>query len=159
MMKDLGEHIGAILWLFAGVLAICGIFIGIIWRDLRKAISDAKGEGRKFTSWLQEQTNKGGVVTRDDHFGFCGQERAKCPILKLDAWRNELYEKGGMITMTEHTAICKEERSQVIDIFCRELTHSRELMLKELQLIQATIKNDVVEEIRALKNAQERNGK
>ena len=61
--------------------------------------------------------------------------------------------------MTDHAAFCKEVVKQVPETFGTEVRHNRELMMTELKLIQMTIKNDVVSEIRKLKEIQEKNGK
>ncbi len=150
-MSDLAEHIGTVISIVSALLAVVGILVTVIWKDLRKAIGEAKTEAKKFPTWLQEQSKRGGVITRDDHFSFCGYERAKCPITNLVEWKNELYEKGGPMLTADHASLCKEVAKQMSEGFGNELNHSRELMMVELKLIQATIKNDVVAEIRGIK--------
>ncbi len=150
-MSDLAEHIGTVIAVVSALLAILGILITVIWKDLRKAIGEAKVEAKRFILWLQAKSECGGIITRDDHFEFCAHERAKCPIVRIVEWKNELYEKGGPMTMAEHTVFSKEELKAVTDNVCKDIMHNRELMMTELKLIQATIKNEVVTEIRALK--------
>ena len=146
-MNDLKEHIGTILWIAGGLLTIVGILITVIWRDLIGLVKEVKAEALKFPNWIKEMSQKGGIVTRDDHFGFCGKTREKCPIIDLMDWKDELYEKGGPMTMADHSPLCKEVIQQVSNMFCGEVTHNRELMMTELKLIQAKIEKDVVKEI------------
>ncbi len=150
-MDDLKEHIGTVITICSGLVIILGATFGIIWKDLRKAIGEAKVDSRKFTNWVQAQSERGGIITRDDHFVFCGREREKCPVTKLLVWKDELYEKGGPMLMVDHAVFCKEVVKQVSESFGNEVRHNRELMMIELKLIQASIKNDVVAEIREIK--------
>jgi hypothetical protein len=160
-MKDLTEHIGAILWITSGLFSICGILIVLIWNDLKKTLAQVKVEAGKFPEWLIGEGKKGGVVNRDDFFCFCGEAQEKCPIISVVNWRNDILEKGGLISMADYLIVTKElsKITQLATSVSEKSDHQREMVMKELQVIQLQIKNDVVSEMRSLRKELVRNGK
>ena len=160
-MKDLAEHIGAILWIASGLFSICGILIVVIWKDLRKTLAQLKTEVGKFPEWLMDQGKKGGVVSRNDFFGFCKEVRDKCPITSVLNWRNDILEKGGLISMEDYLTV-KDKLSQITQLavsVAEKSDHQREMVMKELEVIRLQIEKDVVSEMRKLREEIGRNGK
>ena len=160
-MKDLAEHIGAILWIASGLFSICGILIVVIWNDLRKTIVQLKVEAEKFPEWLMDQGKKGGVANRNDFICFCEEVRGKCPITSVLNWRNDILEKGGLISMSDYLNLTKElsKITQLAVSVEEKSDHQREMVMKELEVIKLQIDRDVVSEIRKLKEELRRNGK
>jgi hypothetical protein len=149
-----------ILWIFSALFSICGFLIVLIWNDLRKTLSQFKTEAGKFPEWLIDQGQKGGVVNRDDFFCFCGEAQDKCPITSVLNWRNDILEKGGLISMTDYLNMTKElsKIAQLASSVAEKSDHQRDMLMKELQVIQLQIEKDVVSEIRKLKEGLGRNG-
>jgi hypothetical protein len=160
-MADLAEHIGIVLWIASGLLSICGILIALTWNDLKKTVAQLKTEAGKFPRWLIDQGEKGGVVNRDDFFCFCKEVRNKCPITSVLNWRNDILEKGGLISMSDYLTITKElsKIAQLAASVAEKSDHQREMVMKELEVIQLQIDKDVVSEIRKLKEELRHNGK
>ena len=155
-MDDLKEHIVTVIFVAGLLLTACGTLLGIVWSNLRESIKDIDNKGsKKFQGWIEEVGEKGGIVTRDDHFAFCKQERAKCAIANILDWKCEMHTKGGPIMKVDHDRFHKEAimeaTTQLSQDFLKEIRHNRELMVTELKLIQATIENKVVSEIAAIK--------
>jgi hypothetical protein len=160
-MADLAEHIGAVLWIVSGLFFICGVLIAMAWNDQRKTVAQLKTEAGKFPRWLIDQGQKGGVVNRDDFFCFCGEVRDKCPITSVLNWRNDILEKGGLISMTDYLNMTKElsKIAQLESSVAEKSDHQRDMLMKELQVIQLQIEKDVVSEMRKLREEIRHNGK
>jgi len=152
-MKDLAEHVGVILWIASGLFSICGILIVVIWNDLKKTLAQLKAEAGKFSRWLIDQGQKGGVVNRDDFFCFCKEAQDKCPITSVLNWRNDILEKGGLISMADYLTLTKElsKITQLASSVAEKSDHQREMVMKELEVIQLQIAKDVVFEVRKLR--------
>jgi len=150
-----------ILWIVSGLFFICGALIAMLWNDQRKAVAQLKTEVGKFPEWLIDQGQKGGVVNRDDFFCFCGEAQDKCPITSVLNWRNDILEKGGLISMSDYLNMTKElsKIAQLAGSVAEKSDHQRDMLMKELQVIQLQIEKDVVSEIRKLKEGLGRNGK
>jgi len=169
-MTDLAEHIGAVLWIVSGLFFICGVLIAMAWNDQRKTVAQLKTEAGKFPRWLIDQGQKGGVVNRDDFSCFCGEVRDKCPITSVLDWRNDILEKGGLISMTDYLNMTKElskiaqleektRWNQLASSVAEKSDHQRDMLMKELQVIQLQIEKDVVFEMRKLREEIRHNGR
>lgn len=138
---------------FIGLLfIIMGVLIRTIWNmvfsDLRKRKTDLEKEG--------------GVVTRDKFFLWCEEKQAKCSnnvncrLCEIEEWRQDMFKKGGPLMMQPHEAICERVTAKAAAIVSLTLEAQWKLMKKELEVIQLTLKNDVMTALNALKEA---NGK
>lgn len=138
-------------WLFRSFFVACLTTFGFLLKWIfNRTVASVDGLTKWKDEFLKEMTHKGGIVTRDDHFIFCGQTREKCPIASISEWKQELYEKGGFLMKAEHTALCKEVTEHASQLFVTEIAHHRELMEKELKLLQATIANEITQGISSL---------
>ncbi len=143
-MEDLKEHFGLILSILGGLLTVVGVLITVIWNDMRKSMNTIKSDAAEFSTWLSATAEAGGVVTRDLHFDFCGKEREKCPVRGLLCWKEELYGRGGPMTATDSRDASSQMTASLTAMFMSEIKHNRDLLTTELQLIQATLKNEVL---------------
>ncbi len=156
--NDLAEHITTVIWIASiiiGVLfAICGVLIGLLWKDLKGSVNGIKEEAVKFSEWLDKTREQGGrLVTEKLHFEWCKEQQANCQACEsyrlLMDWRRIMEDKGGIMLKPEHATLCKE----VTDHFCKRLDEmldtnqklfSKEMQLvaKEFQLLRTEIKNN-----------------
>lgn len=125
------------VWVIQGIIGLL-VVMNSFWIKRWIGAWDAQKK-----QWDEE----GGVVTREDHFAWCGQNQEKCPAFlgfkMLVDWRNGMLEKGGPLTRMEHTAVCKEISKEIGDHFCERLDemfeHHRTLVSKEFELLRKEI--------------------
>lgn len=152
----LGLLISVVGWLLRGMMRK-------IWNTIEEKIGNIE-------EWRTEINKKGGTVTRDDHFSFCGKSQAKCSteirreLCDLDEWRQSMFEKGGPLTMQSHESICERVTTNVAKIFTEKLdasiNHYNVLVKKDLELIKKDLEiamlnvnetiKEAVKEIRAV---------
>jgi hypothetical protein len=143
----LAALVSAVGWLLRGM-------INKIWGTFESRISDVE-------LWKKEIDKKGGVITRDDHFAFCGKARAECReewcgrVGEIYNWRDSMFKEGGPVMVKEHIAICAKVTEKVVRD-CQEradknIESVRELVNSQLELIKATLHNDVLEGINSIK--------
>lgn len=154
-MNDLAEHIGLILSITAGLLALVGAFIGMTWRDLKTSIRDLKTETEKFTVWLSEREKEGGLVTRDKFFSWCTTSKQNCPAMAAFAamteWRTDMLEKGGPLTRIEHANACDEITGRVMKRIDECFSIHKQWVADQLQIIQTTMDGKILKEIAEVK--------
>lgn len=133
-----------IWWILLGILSV--VWAGLLFWTKRWI--------NKRDQMEADWEKKGGVVTREDYFKWCGENQAKCPtcilMRRVDDWRNGMTLEGGPLLKAEHSELCKEVMGIVTEKLCAEFEHHRTLMAAELKLIRGEIaltKSDISKEV------------
>lgn len=135
-------------WGFRGLITL--LFI-ILWFWTKRWINQQDSRWEKHDRDRDNEREvwaiAGGLVTREQYYAWCANQRAGCSALNgfktLQAWRENAMEKGGILLKNEHSLICKEITNEVADKFCDRLDemlkHHREWVGQELKILRVEL--------------------
>ena len=152
------------IWEVGSVVTIAVAVVGWLLKQLiTRLVKSFENQISTVNLWKEGLDKKGGVVTRDDHFDFCGKAQARCSeemscrIEEVEEWREKMNDKGGPITRLEHAEIDDKVIQKAAVVFSSMLTEimkeHRRSVEKELGLIKLTLQNEVLKELKDLKAA------
>lgn len=134
-------------WIWIGMIIIGILWAGLLW-FIKRLVN-------RWDEWKKGLDEKGGVVTRNDHFEWCGNSQNKClgdvncKFEEIFNWRNGIMEKGGPMTLSDHMMVCEKVSEKAAAAYAKRVdenyAHHREWVANQLELVRANLEKKLTE--------------